>query len=91
MRRPANLSEFNATVGSLLKKDPNGRIDWFRTDRLELHCDADISWTIDGEFGGSRQDIRFTGMKRALRILVDPERLDKLPADPAQFSGPADR
>lgn len=91
VRQPANLAEFNATVGSLLKKDPNGRIDWFRTDRLELHCDADISWTIDGEFGGSRQDIRFTGMKRALRILVDPERLDKLPADPAQFPGPADR
>lgn len=82
IRQPANLAEFNATIGDLLKKVASPRIDWFHTDRLTLRSDAEISWTIDGEFGGCRKDILFVGQKRALGILVDPKQLDKLPADP---------
>lgn len=80
IRKPANLVEFNATIADLLKKESSTRIDWFRTDRLTLRCDTAISWTTDGEFGGSKSEITFTGQKQALGILVDPKQVEKLPA-----------
>lgn len=86
IRQPANLGEFNATVADLLKKEPSARIDWFRTDRLTLRCDTSISWTIDGEFGGSKSEITFVGQKQALGILVDPKQAHKLPT--AQLQSP---
>lgn len=90
IRQPANLAEFNATIGDLLKKESSPRVDWFRTDRLTLRSDAEISWTIDGEFGGSQKDILFEGQKQALGILVDPKQLDKLPADPNHLPRPGE-
>ena len=81
IRQPVNLAEFNDIIGGLLKKESSDRVDWFRTDRLRLRSDAEVSWTIDGEYGGSQKEIIFEGQKRALGILVDPKRLNKLPTE----------
>ena len=81
IRQPVNLAEFNDIIGGLLKKESSDRVDWFRTDRLRLRSDSEVSWTIDGEYGGSQKEIIFEGQKRALGILVDPKRLNKLPTE----------
>lgn len=51
--KPANPLEFNELVNALFNRDIHAKgLVTFKTSHIEIESDEEISWTLDGEFGG---------------------------------------
>ncbi len=73
IRRPANLAELTEIVQSLSSGSTDNRyIQTFKTDHIVFQTTRPVSWTIDGEFGGTYQCSDITVHKKAIRIMVNP-------------------
>ena len=62
-----------AMVNAVLTGTSNRYIVTFKTARLELWFDQEISWTRDGEFGGNHRHVVIENLARALPIVVPTE------------------
>ncbi|SFA98112.1 lipid kinase, YegS/Rv2252/BmrU family [Acetitomaculum ruminis DSM 5522] len=72
IREPKNPIELQNIITSLLlAEEADSRyILSFKTDNLRIEAKDNISWTLDGEFGGDYKDVDIKVRKRALKILV---------------------
>lgn len=75
VRNFKNLIDFSNAAGCLLRASFQN--DYFitrKTDHVEFTFDEPVSWTLDGEYGGSgtRADIQIH--RQALHIIVPPEK-----------------
>ena len=74
VRQPENLSDRQAILNGLLKREPvENLLYFFRTPKLEIQSDTPLPWTLDGEFGGSVTDVTVENCPGAVKILVSPE------------------
>jgi diacylglycerol kinase (ATP) len=74
IKKPRNPLELNEIIAALLNAyDDTEMIDAFKTDHLVIHADEEISWTLDGEFGGNHKEVRIKNKKQALDILINPQ------------------
>lgn len=68
---PRSIEEINIMVSSLLAQAPDPEyIYYFKTSRLEIHSEEEISWTLDGENGGMHKDAEIENLGKAFRICV---------------------
>ena len=68
-----------AMVNAVLTGTSNRYIVTFKTARLELWFDQEISWTRDGEFGGNHRHVVIENLARALPIVVPTETEEETP------------
>ena len=68
-----------AMVNAVLTGTSNRYIVTFKTARLELWFDQEISWTRDGEFGGNHRHVVIENLARALPIVVPTEAEEETP------------
>lgn len=74
VRRPTNAMELNQLIAALLDRNlENEFIYWFKTARLQVESEEEVSWTLDGEFGGNHKEVLIEDYKEAMTILV-PEK-----------------
>ena len=72
IRRPKNPLELNEIIASLLvAEDRTDMIDSFKTSRITIKSEESISWTLDGEYGGSHQQVDVENRKQALHLFLD--------------------
>lgn len=74
IRRPMNLIELTALVGSLQDgsyKDPH--ILFLQSDRVIVHTDEPLAWTVDGEYGGETTEVVLQNLPARVRILLPEE------------------
>lgn len=70
-----NLIDFPNAAGCLLRGSfQNEYFVTRQTDRVSFSFDEPISWTLDGEYGGTDRTADITIHRQALRILVPPEK-----------------
>lgn len=77
-KKMKTLADLNA-LGTLLMKgefDPNFFYT-FQTDRVQFEFPDPVSWTLDGEFGGTLQKIELKNNKQAVEIIVPSNTLSK--------------
>lgn len=86
---PKDVFEVQEIATALLTGDyTTGLVDYFKTDQIELLFDEEVSWTLDGEYGGSWSEVVIEDSRQAIRmILTPPATLGPLtaleaPADP---------
>lgn len=71
VRMPHNMSEQQAVINGLMKQHPiPGLLYMFRTKQLAIRSGEAIPWTLDGEYGGTVQDVEIANCHQALNILV---------------------
>lgn len=71
IRMPKNIVELNAILASLTNLiDDTDLIYSFKSDCITFSSDEEVSWTLDGEFGGSVREVTVQNMQRALEIMV---------------------
>ncbi|MCM1090010.1 MAG: YegS/Rv2252/BmrU family lipid kinase [Butyrivibrio sp.] len=71
IRAPGNAVELNQIMLSLLNRDIDTNLMYcFRTADLRLESEEDVAWTLDGENGGSHQDVYIRNRHRAVEIRV---------------------
>ena len=74
VKKPRNPVELQATIAALLLNDmSNPCLHAFRASALKISSQEDVSWTLDGEFGGNLQDITIKVLPRAYEIIVPKE------------------
>lgn len=53
IRRPKNIVEISTIVNDLLRSDLSGKYIYYKKiSRVKLTSDTELSWSLDGEFGG---------------------------------------
>lgn len=68
VRMPQTLIELQDVVLALLSHDLNGPgLYSFKTSEIELLCDEPLSWTLDGEYGGTQINSNIKISPRAVR------------------------
>ena len=71
IRMPKNPIEINEIIGSLTNLiDNTDSIYTFKTDRLFIKSLEEISWTLDGEYGGDHDEVVIQNEKQAIQIMV---------------------
>ncbi|MDE5748439.1 MAG: YegS/Rv2252/BmrU family lipid kinase [Acetatifactor sp.] len=71
IRRPENPIELNAVMAALLNRDINAeRMLYFRTSRLSIESKEPIAWTLDGEYGGSHEQVVIRNCHKAITMRV---------------------
>jgi YegS/Rv2252/BmrU family lipid kinase len=81
IRMPQILAvEWPAILTALMNGSENKNIVAFKTSRLELWFDENVTWTRDGEFGGEHSHIVIENLPEALPIIIpDRNRENMLP------------
>ncbi len=71
VRQPKNPIQLQAMLRALLQgtSDQEGGVLWFQTRRLKVSCEAELPWTLDGEYGGSPKDAEIVNDARAVTII----------------------
>ena len=77
VRKPPTLRELNKMVTTISEQGWNFEQSWdsemvytFKTDKLVVETDAEIAWTLDGEFGGNHKNVEITVHKEEITIMV---------------------
>lgn len=81
VRNPKNLIELQEILAAILLKEMSGNHFYCRkADRIEIEAQEEISWTLDGEFGGNHKDVEIINHKQAVSIMVKkiPEAISEM-------------
>lgn len=71
IKRPKNPLELNEIVTSLLARVDNTDLIYsFKTSEIRFFAEREVSWTLDGEYGGSHQQIVIKNWHQAVEIMV---------------------
>ena len=71
IKRPKNLLELNETLTALVLAEIDERYMYsFRTNRLTVEAEAEVPWTLDGEYGGDHRAAVIENRKQALEFIV---------------------
>ncbi len=71
IRMPKNPIEINEIIASLTNLiDNTDSIYTFKTDHLSIKSLEEISWTLDGEYGGAHDVVEIQNEKQAVQIMV---------------------
>lgn len=72
IRRPSCLSELNHIITALLTHRMDSPcIYTFKTSQLKIQSEEEISWTLDGEFGGAHKSVLIQNEQKALSIVIN--------------------
>jgi len=76
IRKPANVFDLPPLINNfLLGKIDRTRVHVLKTRKLRLTCDQPISWTLDGEYGGTCTAADIENLPCALQVVAPIESL----------------
>ncbi len=79
IRRPKNVFELQEIITSLLKEeDQTDMIISCKTRQIQVEAEAEVAWTLDGEFGGSLKDVLIENEKHRMMIIQNKETDEEL-------------
>ena len=77
VHNPSNVFDLQEIVTSLLSGVPSPHVDLIKADRFVFDSEADIPWTLDGEFGGTQKHVEITVLRQALNLIMTEEQVEK--------------
>ena len=71
VKMPQNLIELQSVAGDLLTGKVNSKyVSFFRTRSVRMISEQDISWTVDGEYGGTYREAEIYNRHQAIRLVT---------------------
>ncbi len=71
IRKPTIAVEMNNIISALTDKKVNSDfVQSFKTSRITIESEQDVSWTLDGEYGGTNRMAVIQNCNRALEIRI---------------------
>lgn len=83
IKMPKNPIELQMIINALLAKEPNEYVYSFRSGEIHFYSEAEVPWTLDGEYGGSKKEVVIRNHMRAVSILTTKEQ-SQLPKEPEE-------
>lgn len=83
LRRAGSLLDLQNTVNDLVSSggSDSSLLVRFKTPWVSFRCEGEAAWTLDGEFGGSHQEVRIENLHRAVSFLVPPQEVSPKAAE----------
>ena len=73
VKKPNNPIELQLTINALLTRDfQSDRLYFFHTDAVRFNCEKDVSWTLDGEYGGTQKKMSVINLPKEILMKVKP-------------------
>ena len=82
-KNPIALQEIIAAL--LIEQVDTKHMYTFKTGRIEFESLEEISWTLDGEYGGSHDKVVIENLNKQLQIMVPEEHIRELMANPDDY------
>lgn len=74
IRRPQTAAELNGIIGDLLNQRFDQQlIRFFKTSSIRFSCAEPLAWTLDGEEGGSAENVEISCLQSAVTFIVAPQ------------------
>lgn len=71
VRQPKNPLEWQTVFNELIQpKEPSKFLVRCKASRLKIRSQEEVSWTLDGEFGGMTREVEISNQYHALHILT---------------------
>lgn len=71
IKKPETAIELQAIITGLMARDFTGNeFYFFKAEKLQIKSHEEISWTLDGEFGGAYDEIVIENLSREIGIMV---------------------
>lgn len=72
IKNPKNPIELNEIIASLINLvDDTDMIYSFKASKVKFTSREEISWTLDGEYGGDHSEVEVKNLHQAVEIMVD--------------------
>ena len=79
IKKPKNAIEMQEIIGALLLNNVDSKHMYtFKTGKITFESNEDISWTLDGEYGGAHDYVEILNKKQALDIMVPVDKLVRI-------------
>lgn len=78
LKKPSNLLELPVLLSNLIKRDFlfDKNIIFTHAKKVTISSPLAVSWTLDGEFGGSHNKVEIENLHNAISILSNPKTKD---------------
>ena len=71
IKKPQNPIELNRVMAALVDRDIDAECMYcFKARKVQIESEDEVSWTLDGEFGGSHKEVTVKNLHKALEIRV---------------------
>lgn len=71
IKKPQNPIELNRVMAALVDRDIDAECMYcFKAGEVHIESEEDVSWTLDGEFGGSHKEVTVKNLHKSLEIRV---------------------
>lgn len=70
IKRPRNIIELNEIVAYLVGGNDTKMVEAFKTSQISIKSEQEVSWTLDGEFGGIHKDVSIKNLKNIMQIML---------------------
>lgn len=71
IKKPQNPIELNRVMAALVDRDIDAECMYcFKAGEVRIESEEEVSWTLDGEFGGSHKDVTVKNLHKSLEIRV---------------------
>ena len=78
-KTPKNPVELNELIGAVVMRQINSdRIYSFKSGEVRFESVEAIPWTLDGEYGGTHEEVVIKNKNQALQIMVKEEAVEEL-------------
>lgn len=73
VKKPANPIELQQTVNALVTKDFSAEsFRFFHAKSVKFSCDREVSWTLDGEYGGTQRTMNIENLPKEIKMKIKP-------------------
>lgn len=74
IKMPKTLAELQMTINALLMREMDSKhFYYFKSGGVVIRSDDEISWTLDGEYGGNSRNVVIKNNCRAVVIFTSPD------------------
>lgn len=68
---PKNPLEFQELVNGLLFQEHNSIVRHIKCDEISFYSEENVSWVLDGEFGGEQKEVNITVKQNKVKYLLE--------------------
>ena len=71
VRKPRHVKDWQDIINFLtdLRIPRSGAVETFTAKEIRFRCDRPVAWTVDGEFGGEREETVVKVLPRSIRVV----------------------
>ena len=72
IKRPGKFSEWIGAIFAILFKQHHKKkyFEYFQTKEIEIKSETGITWTLDGEYGGRKKEVKIENIPMAIDYII---------------------